>query len=74
MKAKLPEKKLNKTLYREGWVEGINFVADTIIKLIDGSTDDTKTKLDTILTFCKNSIKINKESKTNNSKLKGENI
>lgn len=63
-----------KILYTKGWIDGINFVADTIIKLIEGSTDDTKTKLDTILTFCKNSIKINKESKTNNSKLKGENI
>jgi len=34
MKARLSDKKLNKTLYKEGWIEGINFIADTIIKLV----------------------------------------
>ena len=73
MKARLPDKKLNETVYREGWIEGINFIANTIIKLLKDSTDDAENKLDTILTFCNNSIKAHEESKTNNSKLKGDN-
>lgn len=73
MKARLSDKKLNETLYKEGWIEGINFIADTIIKLVDGNTGDAESKLNTIFTFCKNSIKVHEESKTNNTKSKGDN-
>ena len=74
MKARLPDKKLNAIVYREEWIEGINFIADTIIKLLEGSTDDAESKLDMILTFCKNSIKVHEEAKTNNTKSEGENM
>jgi len=73
MKARLPDKELNEALYREGLIEGITFVADTIVKLVEGSTDNAESKLDTILMFCKNSIKINEESKTNKTKSEGDN-
>ena len=69
----MPDKKLNKTVYTEGWIEGVNFIAGTIIKLLEDSTDNAESKLDTILTFCNNSIKAHEESKTNNTKSKGDN-
>ena len=55
--------KSNESIYREGRNEGINFIANTILNLINKSTNDEKTKLNLITTFCKNTIKIHEDNK-----------
>lgn len=61
MKAKPVDKKIS-NIYKLGYCDGINYVANTIIKLLKGSNEkDIKTNVNTIIEFCKNSIKINED-------------